>query len=114
MAKLNCRVGDLAMIVRYELPADLGVIVRVLRVSEIMETWWGSDDEIHIWDVEVVLKGNYYCYPHVDEELQKIMNFDGPMPDAYLMPITPPPEIIEQIALELQEEAKQEAKEQEK
>ena len=24
MAKLNCRVGDLAMIVRYELPADLG------------------------------------------------------------------------------------------
>jgi len=42
------------------------------------------------------------------------MNFDGPMPDAYLMPITPPPEIIEQIALELQEEAKQESKEQEK
>jgi hypothetical protein len=82
MAKLNCRVGDLAMIVRYELPADLGVIVRVLRVSEIMETWWGSDDEIHIWDVEVVLKGNYYCYPHVDEELQKIMNFDGPWQSA--------------------------------
>ena len=25
------------MIVRYELPADLGVIVRVLRVSEIMQ-----------------------------------------------------------------------------
>jgi len=35
------------------------------------------------------------------------------MPDAYLMPITPPPEIIEQIALELQEEARQESKEQE-
>jgi hypothetical protein len=113
MAKLNCRVGDLAMIVRYELPADLGVIVRILGVSDEMQTWWGSDDEIHIWNVEVISKGNYYCYPHVDEELQKIMNFNGPMPDAYLMPITPPPEIIEQIALELQEEAKQESKEQE-
>ena len=39
MAKLNCRVGDLAMIVRYELPADLGVIVRILGVSDEMQTW---------------------------------------------------------------------------
>lgn len=111
MAKLNCQVGDLAMIVRYELPDSLGVIVRVLGVSDVMDTWWGSDDEIHLWNVEVVSKGNYYSYPHVDEELQKIMNFDGPMPDAYLMPITPPPEMIEQIAAELEEEARQEAKE---
>ncbi len=112
MAKLNCQVGDLAMIVRYELPGDLGVIVRVLGVSNEMETWWGSDTEIHIWNVEVVSKGNYYCYPHVDEELQKIMNFNGPMPDAYLMPITPPQEVVEALKIEFEKEMQQEEGEQ--
>jgi hypothetical protein len=36
------------------------------------------------------------------------------MPDAYLMPITPPSEVIELLKEEFKEEAKREAKEQEK
>jgi hypothetical protein len=93
MAKLNCQIGDLAITVRADMPESLGVIVKINAVAEV-DRWWGYKEPMHLWEVEVVCKGSYFCSRHDDKNIEELMLFDGYLPDAYLKAITPPPEVI--------------------
>jgi hypothetical protein len=93
MAKLNCQIGDLAITVKADMPESLGVIVKINGVAEI-DRWWGFKEPMHLWEVEVVCKGSYFCCRNVDKNMEDLMMFEGYLPDAYLKAITPPPEVI--------------------
>ncbi len=55
MTKLNCSIGDLAITVKANLPANLGNIVRIIG-SQGLQEWHGHDEpiqqELFLEDVE--------------------------------------------------------------
>lgn len=82
---LNCRVGDLAITVKCEIPENLGRIVRVVADNGVEH--WSDYGPMHTWEVETlsqsdsltyVIKGRL-CFKH-----------KGPVPDAFLRPLRPP------------------------
>ncbi len=61
MSKLNCSIGDLAITVKANLPANLGNIVRIIG-SQGLQEWVGQDEPLYTWDVEVVGEDRYLHY----------------------------------------------------
>ena len=86
MSKLNCSIGDLAITVKANLPANLGNIVRIIG-SQGLQEWEGQDEPLYTWDVEIVGEDRYLHY-HYDGEILKVK--EGPAPDQYLRRLTPP------------------------
>jgi hypothetical protein len=85
MQALNCRLGDLAITIKAELPENLGNIVRVTGVRGI-EEWWGFKTPIFIWEVETV-QGVRLVYEHADGRREYASV--GLIPDVFLKPIAP-------------------------
>ncbi len=83
MQALNCRLGDLAITIKAELPENLGTIVRVIGVRGI-EEWWGFKTPIFIWEVESV-QGGRLVYEHADGRREHASV--GLAPDVFLKPI---------------------------
>ena len=86
MSKLNCSIGDLAITVKANLPANLGNIVRIIG-SQGLQEWEGQDEPLYTWDIEVVGEDRYLHYNY-DGEIVKVK--EGPAPDQYLRRLTPP------------------------
>lgn len=86
MNKLNCAVGDLAITVKANLPANLGNIVRIIA-SQGLQEWEGHDEPIHTRDVQIVGEDRYLHY-EFDGEL--VATKEGPVPDQNLRRLTPP------------------------
>jgi hypothetical protein len=84
--KLNCRVGDLAITVKANLPVNLGNIVRIIR-SQGLQQWEGQDEPLYTWDVQMVGEDRFLHYNY-DGEILKVK--EGPAPDQYLRRLTPP------------------------
>lgn len=78
--KLRCKPGDLAVVVYAEHLHNIGLIVRVLRPYE--------DGDIHLpdkgflWDVECQRKQLWIS------QQRALWRNRGPVPDAYLMPLS--------------------------
>ena len=87
MSKLNCKVGDLAITVRAELPQNLGRIVHIVRPLGIQA--WSEFGPVHMWWVEA-LPGSAHllCYENADGSIEQSRT--GPVPDLLLRPIVPP------------------------
>ena len=62
MSKLNCSIGDLAITVKANLPANLGNIVRIIG-SQGLQYWEGQDEPLYIWDVEIVGGRSLFALP---------------------------------------------------
>ena len=86
MGMLNCSIGDLAITVKANLPANLGNIVRIIG-SQGLQEWEGQDEPLYTWDVEIVGEDRYLHYDY-DGEIVKAK--EGPAPDQYLRRLTPP------------------------
>ena len=86
MNKLNCSIGDLAITVKANLPANLGNIVRIIG-SQGLQEWEGHDEPLQTWDVQIVGEDRYLYYD-CDGEIVKVK--EGPAPDQYLRRLTPP------------------------
>lgn len=86
MTKLNCSIGDLAITVKANLPANLGNIVRIIGTQGLQE-WEGEDEPLYTWDVQIVGENRYLHYHHEGEIVQLT---EGPVPDRYLRRLTPP------------------------
>ncbi len=86
MNKLNCGIGDLAITVKANIPANLGNIVRIIG-SQGLQEWEGQDEPLYTWDVEIVGEDRYLHYNH-EGEIVRLK--EGPVPDRYLRRLTPP------------------------
>ena len=85
MDAVNCRLGDLAVTVKAEIPENLGNIVRIVGFHGISR-WWGFKGSIPIWEVEAV-EGGRLVYEHGDG--QREYTTKGLIPDEFLKPIAP-------------------------
>lgn len=85
MNALNCRLGDLAVTIRAELPENLGNLVRIVG-NHGHDKWWGFEEPIHLWEVEVV-EGGRLIYEYDDGSRESVTR--GLAPDAFLKPIAP-------------------------
>ena len=85
MSTLNCRLGDLAVTVRAEIPENVGNIVRIVGCHG-EDKWWGFDAPTHLWEVEVV-EGGRLVYEYDDGTRE--YETRGLAPDAFLKPIAP-------------------------
>ena len=90
MAQLNCRVGDLAITVRFNQPENVGIIVQIVGVCMYIDTWEGFEHPIHIWDVDVICKDSHIAYFSDEPIPTRLLFKGGPIPDAFLQPITAP------------------------
>jgi len=85
MNGLNCRLGDLAVTVKAEIPENLGNIVRIVGFCGVKK-WYGFKEPTPVWEVEVVEGGRLvYEYEGGDREYAT----EGQIPDAFLKPIAP-------------------------
>ena len=75
MNKLNCSIGDLAITVKANLPANLGNIVRIIG-SQGLQEWEGQDEPLYTWDVQIVGEDRYLHYD-CDGEIVKVK--EGPL-----------------------------------
>ena len=85
MSTLNCRLGDLAIAVRAELPENLGAFVRIVGVRGLGR-WWGHKTPIFLWEVEAI-EGCRLVYEHANGEREH--KTTGLIPDAFLKPLAP-------------------------
>lgn len=86
MSKLNCAIGDLAIIVQCNIPENLGNIVRIITAEGFKE-WEGHDQSIYTWNVEVATEGGALYYQGEDG-LEAYLS--GPVPVRCLRRLTPP------------------------
>ena len=102
MEKLNCSIGDLAMVVKCSLPINQGTIVYIQSAKGEMK-WQNSKDPLFTWNVVVMTAGKKLIYG-VGEKTEA---FDfGLVADCTLVPITPPKKIRvnkSQLKLELEQ-----------
>lgn len=82
---LNCRVGDLAITVKCEIPENLGRIVRVVASNGIEH--WSDYGPMHTWEVETLSQSETLTYVIKGKLCFKSK---GPVPDAFLRPLRPP------------------------
>jgi len=85
MQKLNCRPGDLAIVVNAILPQNLGQIVEVLgpQTSRPVKL----DGPGHIWRVRVVT-GREALYYRFTKDARVVRYVEGPVPDCRLKPVS--------------------------
>lgn len=83
---LNCKVGDLAIVVNTDLPQNLGQIVEVLGVQTGKpHTLSGGG---HIWQVRTV-SGRATLTYRFDEAVPRfVQHEEGPAPDRCLRPVS--------------------------
>lgn len=86
MAKLNCSVGDLAIIVKCRIPKNMGNVVRIISAQGFQE-WAGHSRLLYTWNVEVASEVSFLHYEGDDGMLA---HKTGPAPDGYLRRLTPP------------------------
>jgi hypothetical protein len=86
MSNLNCGVGDLAITVNCDVPANLGTIVLVKSAAG-MKRWGPDKTELFSWDVEVATENGYLVYEY---ETHSETVKSGAVPDKCLRRITPP------------------------
>ncbi len=87
MSKLHCKVGDLAITVRAEVPQNLGSIVHIIKPLGLQD--WSEFGQVHMWWVECLPNSPYRLhYLHSDGSFTK--QRQGPVPDLLLRPIVPP------------------------
>jgi hypothetical protein len=77
---MNCKPGDLAVVVEAYNPSNIGSIVRVLR-SHPNQSVIAIEPGDHIWTMEATHPQAY----EVEGEL--VYRSSGPVPDSYLRPI---------------------------
>lgn len=82
---LNCRVGDLAITVKCEIPENLGRIVRVVASNGIEH--WSDYGPLHTWEVQTLSEADTLTYVIKGKLCFKSK---GPVPDAFLRPLRPP------------------------
>lgn len=82
---LNCRLGDLAITVKCEIPDNLGRIVRVVASNGIEH--WSGHGPLHTWEVETLSETDSLIYIIRGQVTRKSR---GPVPDAFLRPLHPP------------------------
>jgi hypothetical protein len=87
MTKLFCKVGDLAITVRAEVPENLGRIVHIVRPLGAQP--WSDFGEVHLWWAEV-LPGSLSQLHYLQLNGALEQKSQGPVPDLFLRPITPP------------------------
>ena len=86
MNRLNCSVGDLAITVNCDVPANLGTIVQI-KSAIGMKRWGPNKTELFSWQVEVATENGFLVYEYEDySEAVK----SGAVPDKCLRRITPP------------------------
>lgn len=86
MSNLNCEVGDLAITVHCDVPANLGTIVRVVAAAGI-KRWGPTKTQMFSWQVEVATENGFLVYEY---ETHSEALKSGPVPDQCLRRITPP------------------------
>lgn len=96
--ELRCRPGDLAIVTFAEIPANLGLVVRVLFQHD-GQGKFALKDKGPLWTVE--------CSKSMVYRLGKQRHYKkrGPVPDSYLKPIRggPPPAGVPGRALVLEQ-----------
>ncbi len=90
MQKLNCSVGDLAIVVNTELPENLGQIVEVLGVQTGHPLALTSSG--HVWQVRTVSGRPTLIYRYNDTG-RTISEVEGPAPDSRLRPVSGLPDL---------------------
>ena len=85
MSKLFCKVGDLAVTVKSELPINLGNVVKI--ISAVGYKKFSSYQKIFLWNVEVASADRPLVYEYSDGEIERCLF--GRVPDQYLRPIRP-------------------------
>jgi hypothetical protein len=85
MNALNCRLGDVAITVKAEIPENLGNIVRIVG-NHGEDSWFGFSSPVHLWEIETV-EGGQLVYEYDDGSREYLTQ--GLAPDAFLKPIAP-------------------------
>ena len=97
-SKLNCKIGDLAIVVNTQLPENLGQIVEVLGLQKC-----GPLELIgrgHVWHVRTVSGRRTMFYKFVEPGRTE-QHPEGPAPDCCLRPVSGLPdgnEVHEDVA----------------
>ena len=96
MSRLNCRAGDLAVVVDSLGKESVGKIVKVLQFYGNIPMF-GFTGLVPTWKIEIATPGDLLVYlePDNDEGCctgNTIYRKSGVCPDAYLRRITPPKE----------------------
>ena len=88
MTALNCRVGDLAVVVKADLHQNIGVIVEILhkRPETAMRVQGGG----HQWMVKAAGGAALLHYYFKDDGRTEVRS-TGPIPDRCLRPLRPQP-----------------------
>jgi hypothetical protein len=79
-------MGDLAITVKCEIPQNLGRIVRIVGSNGIEH--WSDYGPMHTWEVETLSEADTLTYVIKGKLCFKSK---GPVPDAFLRPLRPPP-----------------------
>lgn len=81
----NCKLGDLAVVVKALHPENIGKIVHIFHDSGLIE-WHGFEAPTWVWGARTIGSGLTYTY---GEKKRKHQKNCGEIPDAYLRPIKP-------------------------
>lgn len=87
MNQLHCKVGDLAITVRAELPQNLGRIVHIIEPIGLQN--WSTFGHVHVWKVES-LPGSSHLLHYENADGSFEYRRQGPVPDILLRPIVAP------------------------
>lgn len=85
MQKLNCKVGDLAIVVSAKLPQNLGQIVEVIGPQTGKP--FALTEPGHVWQVRGV-SGRASLYYMFDKDRRVVQHVEGPVPDCRLRPVS--------------------------
>lgn len=85
MSKLNCKIGDLAIVTSARLPQNIGYIVEVmgLQTGRPFRLPWNG----HVWTVRSVSGRKDLRYLHAGPEIVT-RHSKGPVPDCRLRPVS--------------------------
>jgi hypothetical protein len=86
MTALNCKVGDLAIVVNTELPQNLGQIVEVLGIQTGRPLVLSGHG--HIWHVRAVSGRKTLVYRFNEVVIRFVEHAEGPAPDRCLRPVS--------------------------
>ncbi len=94
--KLNCKVGDLAITIKCQVPDNLGKIVQIIAYEGLQE-WPHYPDPIPVWLIRAYSGSKSLSYLYPDGTVQK--SNGGLAPDCFLRPISglEPEEEINQV-----------------
>ncbi len=82
MSKLNCSIGDLAITVKANLPANLGNIVRIIG-SQGLQEWEGQDELLYTRNIQILGKDRYLYYIY-QQEHDLNCTYVGQMPKRFI------------------------------